>query len=223
MPAERGRWAWVRPGVALHEVISPDGDPDRLLTRFDCQIVKLQPKVIVGRISTPVGTLYVKRYNVFAWRIAVASLWRLSPAAGAWVGSLLGGLGVAASNMLQRQLLQARERLVCFALGSHPYRDQGRHCHRQPEPFHSFGLPAATALPVPAASFPVLEATFDPATQPIPARFGLLNRQVSQDEPGILIAFLPARKPRATHPRPKARKSSAPARSIVCLCVAPSA
>ncbi len=139
------------------------------------------------------------------------------------LGPLLGGLGVAASNMLQRHLLQARERLVCFALGSHPYRDQGRHCHRQPEPFHSFGLPAATALPVPAASFPVLEATFDPATQPIPARFGLLNRQVSQDEPGILIAFLPARKPRATHPRPKARKSSAPARSIVCLCVAPSA
>ena len=101
MPAERGRWAWVRPGVALHEVISPDGDPDRLLTRFDCQIVKLQPKVIVGRISTPVGTLYVKRYNVFAWRIAMASLWRLSPAAGAWVGAArLAAHGFAAPDVI---------------------------------------------------------------------------------------------------------------------------
>ncbi|TMB14301.1 MAG: hypothetical protein E6J71_21440, partial [Deltaproteobacteria bacterium] len=87
MPAERGRWAWVRPGVALDEAIPPDGDPDRLLTQVDCQIVKLQPKVIVGRTATPLGTLYVKRYNVFAWRSAVASLWRPSPAAGAWIGA----------------------------------------------------------------------------------------------------------------------------------------
>ena len=88
MPAERERRVQLRPGIALHEVIPPDGDPDRLLTAVECQIVKLQPKVIVGRTATSIGTLYVKRYNVHAWRIALASLWRPSPAAGAWLGAI---------------------------------------------------------------------------------------------------------------------------------------
>ena len=83
--AERMR-ARVRaaPGVVLASILGVDEDPDNLLTRPDCRIVKLQRKVIVGRVTTPAGTLYVKRYNVFAWRLAVASFWRPSPAFAAY-------------------------------------------------------------------------------------------------------------------------------------------
>ncbi len=79
--------ARVAPGVVLGATVAADGDPDHLLTSPDCKIVKLQPKVIVGRIVTRAGVLYVKRYNVFAWRVALASLWRRSPAFAAWAGA----------------------------------------------------------------------------------------------------------------------------------------
>src|SRR5437867_5095614 len=79
--------AWVAPGVEPSEAIPPHGDPDHLLTRPDCRIIKLQRKVIVGRVVTPGGVLYVKRYNVFAWRLALASLWGPSPAFEAWRGA----------------------------------------------------------------------------------------------------------------------------------------
>lgn len=82
-----GLRAWVAPGIDLRALVPPDGDPDRLLTRPDCRIVKLQPKVIVGRIETAAGPLWVKRYNVFAWRLALASLWQGSPARAAWRGA----------------------------------------------------------------------------------------------------------------------------------------
>jgi tRNA A-37 threonylcarbamoyl transferase component Bud32 len=72
--------AWLAPGVDPHLAIAPDGDPDRLLTRPDCRIVKLQRKVMVGRVTTAVGPLYVKRYTVHAWRVALAGLGRRSPA-----------------------------------------------------------------------------------------------------------------------------------------------
>jgi hypothetical protein len=87
-PVVRGRWrAWLAPGIDPVALAPPHGDPDQLLTRPDCRIVKLQPKVVVGRIATPAGVLYVKRYNVFALRVALASLWGDSAAAGAWRGT----------------------------------------------------------------------------------------------------------------------------------------
>ncbi len=76
--------AWLAPGVTLAGTIAADGDADHLLTRADCRIVKLQRKVTVGRVNTAVGVLYVKHYRVFAWRVALASLWRASPALSAW-------------------------------------------------------------------------------------------------------------------------------------------
>jgi hypothetical protein len=79
--------AWVAPGVDLARAIAADGDPDHLLTRVDCRIVKLQRKVVVGRVETAAGALWVKRYAVFAWRVALASLGRPSPAFAAWAGA----------------------------------------------------------------------------------------------------------------------------------------
>jgi Lipopolysaccharide kinase (Kdo/WaaP) family/Glycosyl transferase family 2 len=72
--------AWLGPGVDPITAIGPDGDPDRLLTRPDCHVVKLQRKVTVGRVTTAAGHLYVKRYTVHAWRLALGSLVRASPA-----------------------------------------------------------------------------------------------------------------------------------------------
>lgn len=81
----RGRVrGWLDGRIQLADLFPPDGDPDRLLTRLDCRVVKLQRKVVVGRAPTPAGVLYVKRYNVFAWRIALGSLGRPSPAFRAW-------------------------------------------------------------------------------------------------------------------------------------------
>ena len=47
--------AWVAPGVDLERAIAADGDPDHLLMRPDCRIVKLQRKVVVGRVETSAG------------------------------------------------------------------------------------------------------------------------------------------------------------------------
>jgi len=77
-PASEGRVvrgglrAWIAPGIRLADV-APGGDPDRLLTRPDCEMVKLQPKVAVGVLTTPSGRLYVKRYSIFAWRVALGA------------------------------------------------------------------------------------------------------------------------------------------------------
>jgi hypothetical protein len=84
-----GLRAWVAPGMSLERAIAGDGDPDHLLTRPDCRILKLQPKVVVGRVETAAGPLYVKRYTVFAWRVALASLFRPSPALAAWTAAEL--------------------------------------------------------------------------------------------------------------------------------------
>ena len=84
-----------RPGVDPRTAIAPDGDPDRLLTRPDCRIVKLQRKVMVGRVTTPAGPLYVKRYTVHAWRVALGSL----GAAVAGAAGVRGGAALAALRL----------------------------------------------------------------------------------------------------------------------------
>jgi tRNA A-37 threonylcarbamoyl transferase component Bud32 len=93
MPAEarpvrvvrQGRMhALVAPDLDVVHVIGPDGDPDRLLTSPRCELKKFQQKVVVGRIETARGWVYVKRYNVHALRVLVGSLFRRSPARAAF-------------------------------------------------------------------------------------------------------------------------------------------
>jgi hypothetical protein len=119
--ASGGVRARVAPGVLLGAVIAGDGDADHLLTRPECRIVKLQRKVIVGRIATAAGTLYVKRYNVFAWRVALASLWGESPAFRAWRAAgtltargfatpeLVAAIEVRRAGVLRRSFFVTRE------------------------------------------------------------------------------------------------------------------
>jgi hypothetical protein len=100
----RGMRAWVRKGIRLEPLAGSDGDPDRLLKLPSCRLIKDQRKVTVG--IAPFTTheaaddaaaptfVYVKRYNVFSWRVRLASLLGLSPAFRAWEATvLLAGAG----------------------------------------------------------------------------------------------------------------------------------
>lgn len=64
----------------MRAAFPPDGDPDRALLSPACELLKLQRKVLVGAMATAVGPLFIKRYNVFAARVALGSLGRPSPA-----------------------------------------------------------------------------------------------------------------------------------------------
>lgn len=79
--------AWLAPGVDLDADLAPDGDADRLLTHPRCRVVKLQPKVVVGRVVTRLGPLWIKRYTVHAMRVRLGSLGRPSPAARAFAAA----------------------------------------------------------------------------------------------------------------------------------------
>lgn len=89
MAVDPGRVTWVAPGVELAAIIPPDGDPDRILTDPACRLAKLQPKVIVGRMVTRTGVLWVKRYNIFSLRTLLASPAQRSPAFAALAGARL--------------------------------------------------------------------------------------------------------------------------------------
>jgi tRNA A-37 threonylcarbamoyl transferase component Bud32 len=90
-----GLRARLAPGASLGR-IAADGDPDHLLTDLACTIVKMQRKVIVGRIALGGETIYVKRYTVFAARVALASVWQRSPAFRAFeAAGRLAALGFA--------------------------------------------------------------------------------------------------------------------------------
>jgi hypothetical protein len=96
-----GLRVWLPPGVDPRVAIGPDADPDRLLTGPDCRVVKLQRKIMVGRVVTAAGSLYVKRYNVHAWRIAIGSIGRASPARRAFVAArALAALGFGVPDVV---------------------------------------------------------------------------------------------------------------------------
>lgn len=87
MDGDGDRWlvrgtmrAWVAPGVDLDEDVAPGGDADWLLTHPRCRLLKLQPKVTVGRVVTRAGPLWVKRYTPHAPRVVLGSFARTSPA-----------------------------------------------------------------------------------------------------------------------------------------------
>jgi hypothetical protein len=93
--------ARLAPGFDVVRDVGPDGDPDRLLTSPRCELKKFQAKVVVGRIETGRGWMWVKRYNVHAVRVALASLGRPSPAMTAFGNAVaLAALGFAVPTPL---------------------------------------------------------------------------------------------------------------------------
>jgi hypothetical protein len=97
--ARNGMRAWLRKGIGLDTLGGGEGDPDGLLSSPSCRLIKDQRKVKVGLTTlrrrsssdepdraTPV---YVKRYNVFSWRVRLASLVGASPAFRSWEATVL--------------------------------------------------------------------------------------------------------------------------------------
>ena len=84
-------------------------------------VVKLQRKVVVGRIGTRLGTVWVKRYNVFAARVALAGAFVPSPASRAWIAaSRLAALGFATAEPIAAiEFRRAGMRMRSFLLTRH--------------------------------------------------------------------------------------------------------
>lgn len=68
-------------------------DPDALFSSRQCEIIKDQRKIKVGRVPVVLGgrerQVYLKRYNVFSWRYRLASLFGYSLARRSWAGAAI--------------------------------------------------------------------------------------------------------------------------------------
>lgn len=66
-------------------------DPDLLFSSPECEIIKDQRKIKVGRVRVEIGArikgIYLKRYNAFSWRYRLGSLFISSAAFRSWVGA----------------------------------------------------------------------------------------------------------------------------------------
>jgi hypothetical protein len=75
---------WVNARVAGTSFIDAVLDADRFFERAECQIIKDQRKVKVGRVRLDIAgvptSVYIKRYNAFSWVYRITSLFRLSRA-----------------------------------------------------------------------------------------------------------------------------------------------
>lgn len=89
---------WRPHGVPpVRTLLGGPADPDWALTRADCEIVKYDGRVWVGRLETPAGVVYLKRYARSVARTALEALLVGSPgrrAAEAAVRLAAAGVGV---------------------------------------------------------------------------------------------------------------------------------
>ena len=82
---------WVSPDLQGDPKVDLLADPDLLFSSPQCEIIKDQKKIKVGRVQLEIGGrikgIYLKRYNVFSWRYLVGSLFVPSPASRSWAGA----------------------------------------------------------------------------------------------------------------------------------------
>lgn len=87
---------WAARGLCGDREIRLLMDPDRLFSLPECEVIKDQRKIKVGRVPVEIGgkthRVYLKRYNAFSWRYRLLSLLAPSGAVRAWTGAriLLG-------------------------------------------------------------------------------------------------------------------------------------
>src|SRR5690348_14311515 len=83
---------WIDPALAA-SAAAVIADPDALLARPDCRIIKDQKKIKVGRLTLSLDgrprPVYVKRYNAFSPRIRIVSLFTKSGARRALEGAAI--------------------------------------------------------------------------------------------------------------------------------------
>jgi hypothetical protein len=91
---------WLKRGLASPSMIERIADPDRLLERSDCLVIKDQKKIKVGRLPLEVDgkklVVYIKRYNAFSLRYRLQSLFVCSGAESSLRGAaILSAAGIA--------------------------------------------------------------------------------------------------------------------------------
>jgi len=87
---------WVCADLHADPNLTLFSDPDQLFSSPQCEIIKDQKKIKVGRVQLEIGgkarRIYLKRYNVFSRRYQLGSLFFPSAASRSWAGAkiLLG-------------------------------------------------------------------------------------------------------------------------------------
>jgi hypothetical protein len=81
----------INPDLGGDPKLNLVADPDLLFLFPQCEIIKDQRKIRVGRVEMELGgkvkRIYLKRYNVFSWRYRLGSLFVPSGASRSWVGA----------------------------------------------------------------------------------------------------------------------------------------
>lgn len=82
---------WVARDLSGDPKLDLLADPDLLFSSPECEIIKDQRKIKVGRVRVEIGArirgIYLKRYNAFSWRYRLGSLFISSAASRSWVGA----------------------------------------------------------------------------------------------------------------------------------------
>lgn len=82
---------WISDHLCNDPNLSLLADPDRLFAMPQCEIIKDQKKIKVGRMPLEFGgerkKIYLKRYNAFSWRYRLGSLFVRSGAFRSWLGA----------------------------------------------------------------------------------------------------------------------------------------
>ena len=91
---------WLKRGLASPSMIELMADPDRLLERSDCVVIKDQKKIKVGRVPLEWDgkklVVYIKRYNAFSLRYRLQSVFVCSGAENSLRGAaILSAVGIA--------------------------------------------------------------------------------------------------------------------------------
>ncbi|MCH7570889.1 MAG: hypothetical protein IH919_10045 [Deltaproteobacteria bacterium] len=86
-----GACMWISDHLCNDPNLSLLADPDRLFAMPQCEIIKDQKKIKVGRVPLEFGgerkNIYLKRYNAFSWRYRLGSLFVPSGAFRSWLGA----------------------------------------------------------------------------------------------------------------------------------------
>ena len=82
---------WITPELDGDPKLDLLADPDYLFSLSQCEIIKDQRKIKVGRLRLEIGGkmrgVYLKRYNIFSWRYRLGSLFMPSGASRSWTGA----------------------------------------------------------------------------------------------------------------------------------------
>ena len=102
----------------------------------------------------------------------------------------------AAFGLMVKQIMECGKVWVvkvgsALEIGADADRPECGDGHGQPEASGTFWMVHLGQVPLPAAALVTLEPLLAPATQAVPGNCRVGRRQISEDKPGVLVAFSP--------------------------------